>query len=144
MAVWLYLLFLPFQIYDSLKWVTIPATLFAAFLYLGFLEIGAEIENPFMYDENDLDIDSYCLSIAREIAEITAHNPAPPSEYIFSPFNQPFAPADRRTASDLTTDMEHEYYNEGSGMDSLRNTLVRSWRNVDQMTRDDKKGRVSA
>ncbi|KAG8679008.1 hypothetical protein FRC09_019334, partial [Ceratobasidium sp. 395] len=42
MAVWLYLLFLPFQIYDSLKWVTIPATLFAAFLYLGFLEIGAE------------------------------------------------------------------------------------------------------
>ncbi|KAG9103862.1 hypothetical protein FRC07_009911, partial [Ceratobasidium sp. 392] len=89
MAVWLYLFFLPFQIYDTLKWITIPATLFAAFLYLGFLEIGAEIENPFMYDENDLDVDSYCLSIARELAEITAHNAAPPSEYIFSPMNQP-------------------------------------------------------
>ncbi|KAG8700930.1 hypothetical protein FRC08_004373 [Ceratobasidium sp. 394] len=144
MAVWLYLLFLPFQIYDSLKWVTIPATLFAAFLYLGFLEIGAEIENPFMYDENDLDIDSYCLSIARELAEITAHNPAPPSEYIFSALNQPFAPSDRRTAQDLTTDMEHEYYNEGSGMDSVRSTLVKSWRTVDQMTRDTKKGGVAA
>ncbi|KAG8746201.1 hypothetical protein FRC10_005717 [Ceratobasidium sp. 414] len=149
MAVWLYLLFLPFQIYDSLEWVTIPATLFAAFLYLGFLEIGAEIPSAqthistpdtvictVMYDENDLDIDSYCLSIARELAEITAHNPVPPSEYIFSALNQPFAPADRRTAHDLTTDMEHEYYDENSGMDSVRNTLVRIWRNVDQMTRD--------
>lgn len=143
MAVWLYLLFLPFQIYDSLHWITIPATLFAAFLYLGFLEIGAEIENPFMYDENDLDIDSYCLSIARELAEITAHNPAPPSEYVFSPLNQPFAPADRRTAQDLTTDMGREYYNEETGMDNIRKTLLRSWREVDQVTRDNKV-RVSA
>jgi putative membrane protein len=96
-----------------------------------------------MYDENDLDIDSYCLGIARELAEIVAHNPAPPSEYVFSPLNQPFAPADRRTAQDLTTDMEHEYYNEETGMDSVRKTLVKSWRSVNQMTRDDKK-RVSA
>ncbi|KAF8596742.1 UPF0187-domain-containing protein [Ceratobasidium sp. AG-I] len=138
MAVWLYLFFLPFQIYKSLFWVTIPATLFAAFLYLGFLEIGAEIENPFMYDENDLDIDSYCLSIARELAEITAHNPVPPSEYVFSALNQPFAPADRRTAQDLATDMEHEYYNEGTGMDSVRKTLVRSWREVNEVTQNNK------
>jgi putative membrane protein len=63
MAIWLYLFFLPvsrntytrqsghilirsgsqFQIYSALKWITIPATLFAAFLFLGFLEIGAEM-----------------------------------------------------------------------------------------------------
>lgn len=96
-----------------------------------------------MYDENDLDIDSYCLSIARELAEITAHNPAPPSEYVFSPLNQPFAPADRRTAQDLTTDMGREYYNEETGMDNIRKTLLRSWREVDQVTRDNKV-RVSA
>ncbi|KAH7335598.1 UPF0187-domain-containing protein [Rhizoctonia solani] len=143
MAIWLYLFFLPFQVYVQLGWIVIPATTFAAFLYLGFLEIGAEIENPFMYDENDLDIDSYCLSIAREIAEITAHDPIPPSDYIFSPSNQPFAPADRRTASDLTTDMEHEYYNEETGMQSLHATLVRGWRTVNEMTRDSKK-RVAA
>ncbi|CAE6436177.1 unnamed protein product [Rhizoctonia solani] len=143
MAIWLYLFFLPFQVYLQLRWVVIPATTFAAFLYLGFLEIGAEIENPFMYDENDLDIDSYCLSIAREIAEITAHNPLPPSEYIFSPSNQPFAPADRRTASDLATDMEHEYYNEETGMQSVHVTLVKRWRAVNEMTRDSKK-RVAA
>ena len=96
-----------------------------------------------MYDENDLDIDSYCLSIARELAEITAHNPAPPSDFIFSALNQPFAPADRRTAQDLTTDMEHEYHNEGTGMDSVRTTLVRSWREVNKVTQNNKV-RVSA
>lgn len=89
------------------------------------------------YDENDLDIDSYCLSIARELAEITAHNPVSPSDFIFSRLNQPFAPGDRRTAEDLTTDMEHEYHNEATGMDSVRDTLVKSWRTVNQMTRKD-------
>lgn len=96
-----------------------------------------------MYDENDLDIDSYCLLIARELAEITAHNPAPPSDYVFSPLNQPFAPADRRTARDLTADIEQGYFNKGTGIDSVRTTLVRSWSEVDQMTRDNRE-RVSA
>ncbi|QRV90978.1 bestrophin protein [Ceratobasidium sp. AG-Ba] len=126
MAVWLYLFFLPFQIYDALKWVTIPATLFAAFLFLGFLEIGAEIENPFNYDDNDLDIDGYCLSIARELAEIMAHDPSPPQSYIFSDFNQPFAPADR-------------YQDELSGMETVKATLVRNWREVNEATTHHKK-----
>ena len=43
MAIWLYLFFLPFQIQTQMKWLTIPATTFAAFLFLGFLEIGAEM-----------------------------------------------------------------------------------------------------
>ncbi|CAE6518697.1 unnamed protein product [Rhizoctonia solani] len=43
MAIWLYLFFLPFQVYPQLRWIVIPATTFAAFLYLGFLEIGAEM-----------------------------------------------------------------------------------------------------
>jgi len=62
-----------FQIYSSYRWITIPATAFASFLLLGFLEIGQEMyvlqvvlkdqptyecipssENPFNYDYNDL------------------------------------------------------------------------------------------
>jgi len=62
---WLYLFFLPFQIETAFGYLTIPATAFAAFLYLGFLEIGQEIENPFEYDENDLDLDQFCLMIQR-------------------------------------------------------------------------------
>jgi len=145
MAIWLYLFFLPFQIYQKLKWITIPATLFAAFLFLGFLEIGAEIENPFNYDENDLDIDGYCLSIARELAEIMAHDSSPPLSYIFSDFNQPFAPADRRTAIELLNKADAtEFHDESNGMDNVRSTLVRSWREINEMTTHHKKNKIAA
>ncbi|KAF8605390.1 UPF0187-domain-containing protein [Ceratobasidium sp. AG-I] len=144
MTTWLFLFFLPFQIYPAMKWLTIPATFFAAFLFLGFLEIGSQIENPFSYDPNALDIDGYCLSIARELAEITAQNVSPPSSYIFSDYNQPFAPADRRTAQNLVTDTKHEYFDEHGGMESLHFTLVRSWREVNEVTTHNKKGKINA
>lgn len=48
------------------------ATAFASFLFLGFLEIGAEIENPFDYDSNDLDLDAFCTAVKHDLAEITA------------------------------------------------------------------------
>jgi predicted membrane chloride channel (bestrophin family) len=38
----LYLFFLPFQIVSSSGYLCIPGTAFAAFLLLGFLEIGQE------------------------------------------------------------------------------------------------------
>jgi putative membrane protein len=77
------------------------------------------------------------------MAEITAHQPIAPTEYIFSPLNQPFAPADRRTAHDLTTNMEHDYLHESTGMDNMRATLVRGWRTVNEVTTDHKQ-RVAA
>lgn len=43
MSLWLYLIFLPFQIYTQMQWLTIPATAFASFLLVGFLEIGQEM-----------------------------------------------------------------------------------------------------
>ena len=54
MSLWMYLLFLPFQIVKPMGYITIPGTAFASFLLIGFLEIGQEIENPFNYDLNDL------------------------------------------------------------------------------------------
>ncbi|CAE6458184.1 unnamed protein product [Rhizoctonia solani] len=135
MVIWLYLFFLPFQIYDRLEWVTIPATGFSALLYLGFLEIGAEIENPFGYDDNDLDIDGYCLAIARELAEIMAHEPKEPASFIFTELNQPFAPADRRTAAELLANQKNnEYLDESRGMTNIHATMVRSWNSVTDMT----------
>jgi hypothetical protein len=41
-------LFLPFQILPLLGWNTIPAVAIAAITYLGFLEIGCQIEMPFV------------------------------------------------------------------------------------------------
>ncbi|KAF9455764.1 UPF0187-domain-containing protein [Collybia nuda] len=141
MSLWLYLLFLPFQIYAAFRWYTIPGTAFASFLLLGFLEIGQEIENPFNYDLNDLDLDHFCLSIQRELHEITAYTNPEPSSYLFGIWNQPFAPSDRRSAHDI---VKHgaEYrlpdHHDGPepGMASIKRTLVNSWREVDRTTRD--------
>ncbi|CAE6463627.1 unnamed protein product [Rhizoctonia solani] len=135
MAIWAYVFFLPFQIYRAMDWLTIPATTLTALLFIGFLEIGAEVENPFNYDDNDLDIDGYCLAIARELAEIMAHNPRKPSSFIFNKFNQPFAPEDRRTAPELlSSKKDNEYLDETNGMESVHATMVRNWRSVREMT----------
>jgi len=135
MTLWLYLFFLPFQILPMMGYVTIPATAFASFLLLGFLEIGQEIENPFNYDLNDLDLDGFCLTLQRELHEITAHPNFAPSEFCYSDWNQPFVPSDRRTAEDLTRDEKNEYQDKETGMDRIRKTLLHNWRQVDQETR---------
>ncbi|KZV90165.1 UPF0187-domain-containing protein [Exidia glandulosa HHB12029] len=135
MCMWMYLFLLPFQIYNAYGWLTIPATAFASFLLLGFLEIGQEIEDPFGYDMNDLDIDSICIAIGRELHEITAHPAPEPSSYIFTAENQPFAPADRRTAKDIVDDVAHEYHGADTGMGSVHRTLLANWREVNTLTR---------
>ncbi|TFK91914.1 UPF0187-domain-containing protein [Polyporus arcularius HHB13444] len=134
-SLWLYLFFLPFQVWSSFGYLTIPGTAFASFLLLGFLEIGQEIENPFNYDMNDLDLDAFCLSIQRELHEITAHTCPDPDEYIMTPWNQPFAPGDRRTAEEMMSDVNHSYHGPDTGMHSIRRTLLKSWWDVDQITR---------
>jgi len=112
MSLWLYLAFLPFQVISTMSWFTIPGTCFASFLLLGFLEIGQEMyvtslpslscylslslsinsENPFNYDENDLDMDSFCLQITREIHEITAVSFSPQLRPTFASLT-PFLPS---------------------------------------------------
>ncbi|ESK86251.1 UPF0187-domain-containing protein [Moniliophthora roreri MCA 2997] len=141
MSLWIYLFFLPWQIYADLSYLIIPATAFASFLLLGFLEIGQEIENPFNYDANDLDLDSFCLAIQRELHEITAHTSPEPYDFIYSSWNQPFAPADRRTAQDIIDAGLDSYVRKGEesqvmpGMMSVRRTLLQGWKDVDVQTR---------
>ncbi|KAH7908272.1 Bestrophin, RFP-TM, chloride channel-domain-containing protein [Hygrophoropsis aurantiaca] len=83
-TVWIYLFFLPFQLVDQFAWYTIPGVAVAAFIYLGFLAVGDEIEQPFGYDENDLDLDLFCQEIvSADIAYLkkmpcfNAHLPTP-------------------------------------------------------------------
>jgi len=138
MSVWLYLLFLPFQILNALSYVTIPATAFTAFLLLGILEICQGIENPFDYGLNDLDLDRFCYTIQRELHLITAHTNPKPSDFIFTSWNQPFAPADRRNAQELTqSDTAYHLSVEGvePGLPSIRHTLVKGWKDVDSIVR---------
>jgi len=61
---------LPFQLFKAMHWFTIPATLMAAYIILGLALIGAEIENPFGYDVNDLPLDTFCEQIQDDLALI--------------------------------------------------------------------------
>ncbi|KAJ7752469.1 Bestrophin, RFP-TM, chloride channel-domain-containing protein [Mycena maculata] len=140
MSLWLYLLVLPFQVVSLMHYLVIPGTAFASFMLLGFLEIGQEIENPFNYDENDLDLDAFCLAVQRELHEITAHTCPDPNAFVFTAWNQPLAPADRRNAQELTFNAEQAYQHTDHsdvepGMATLRRTLLKNWRDVDRITR---------
>ncbi|KAI0364984.1 hypothetical protein BV20DRAFT_789411 [Pilatotrama ljubarskyi] len=46
-TVWVYLFFLPFQLVDLFAWYAIPGVGIAAFIYLGLIAAGEEIEQPF-------------------------------------------------------------------------------------------------
>ncbi|KAJ6259346.1 hypothetical protein Dda_6246 [Drechslerella dactyloides] len=81
-AVWITcVLFLPFQLVATLKWITIPGTLIAAYIILGFAAIGREIEDPFGDDVNDLNLDFYCETLSIELDMIMSV-PPPKREWI--------------------------------------------------------------
>lgn len=84
---WIYVLVLPFQLYRSLEWVTIPASMVAAYIIIGLATIGSEIENPFGHDVNDLPLDTYCRQIAVELDIITATPPPNVNEFMDRPEN---------------------------------------------------------
>jgi len=91
-TVWIYCLSLPFQFVAPLGWATIPLVFIASFVLLGIEKIGGEIENPFGYDENDLDLEDFCNLIVRELDTITANPPPSVDDWIFAPENHPFGP----------------------------------------------------
>jgi len=84
----IYCFFLPFQLWPTLKWVTIPGTVIASFIFFGFLVAGEEIENPFGYDKNDLNLDYFTNDIIRnELAAVTATPTPDPKDWAFSTIN---------------------------------------------------------
>jgi ion channel-forming bestrophin family protein len=72
----LYIYLLPFQLYSSLGWITIPGTVAAAYIILGIATMGDELENPFGNDVNDLPLDQYCAELGRELDTLMS-TPAP-------------------------------------------------------------------
>lgn len=70
--IYIYCLVFPFQIVDSLLWLTIPGTCLVTFALFGIEKIGVEIEDPFGYDENDLPLDRYCKVIQDNVEDIVS------------------------------------------------------------------------
>jgi putative membrane protein len=89
---WVYVMMLPFQLWDSLRWVTIPGCIFAAYIILGIAAIGREIENPFGMDVNDLPLEAYCEEVEMDM-DIIMSQPAPkPEEFMKKKLNMPMYP----------------------------------------------------
>lgn len=65
--VFLYLLFLPFQLALKLKYWTVILVGLAVFTFYGLEEMGNSIENPFGDDFSDLPMEKYCATIADEV-----------------------------------------------------------------------------
>jgi len=83
----IYCLALPLQIWPTFKWLTIPATVVVVYTFLGFILAGEEIENPFGYDRNDLNLDLFTDIIRNDLRAITAIPDPSPSIWAFSPEN---------------------------------------------------------
>lgn len=66
----IYFLLLPFALVVGLAWWTGPVLAFISFILLGLDEIGAEIEEPFGHDPNDLPLDLICATMLRNVENI--------------------------------------------------------------------------
>lgn len=87
---------LPFQLYKLMFWYTIPATVLAGYIIIGIALIGAEIENPFGYDVNDLPLDAFCEQIQDDLALIMSKPKVTKEELYKKRDNMVFFPLSHR------------------------------------------------
>lgn len=73
---WIYCLLLPFQLVGGITWWTGPIQAFVTFLFLCVNEVGAEIEEPFGRDPNDLPLDAITNTIIRNLEDLTLNSPS--------------------------------------------------------------------
>lgn len=75
----------PFQVVAKMEWYTIAGGFIFPAIFFGFITMGEELENPFGYDKNDLNMDHYCQNVIRtELHAITSTAPPDPTNWIFN------------------------------------------------------------
>lgn len=71
-VVLLFLLTLPWGIVEDFGWWTIPLTAMTAYFMLGLEIVAEHVEEPFGYDDDDLDLEGMCRTIDTSVNEIFA------------------------------------------------------------------------
>lgn len=69
-VVLLFLLTLPWGIVQSFGWWTVPLTAMTAYFMLGLEIVAEHVEEPFGYDDDDLDLEGMCRTIENSVKEI--------------------------------------------------------------------------
>ena len=80
------------MIMNKLQWITIPATILAAYIILGLGAIGAELENPFGEGVNDLPLEDFCDQIQLDCDVIMSRAAPKASDFIRQIDNMPLYP----------------------------------------------------
>ena len=71
-VVLLFLLTLPWGIVEDFGWWTVPLTAMTAYFMLGLEIVAEHVEEPFGYDDDDLDLEGMCRTIDLSVNEIFA------------------------------------------------------------------------
>ena len=71
-VVLLFLLTLPWGIVQDFGWWTVPLTAMTAYFMLGLEIVAEHVEEPFGYDDDDLDLEGMCRTIELSVNEIFA------------------------------------------------------------------------
>lgn len=69
-VVLLFLLTLPWGIVEDFGWWTVPLTAMTAYFMLGLEIVAEHVEEPFGYDDDDLDLEGMCRTIDLSVNEI--------------------------------------------------------------------------
>jgi putative membrane protein len=69
-CIFLFLITLPWGIAHDFGYWTIPLTVITAYFMIGLETVAEHVEEPFGYDEDDLDLDGLCLTMERSVREI--------------------------------------------------------------------------
>lgn len=69
-CVWVFLLTFPWGIVNDFAFWTIPITVLISYFMIGLEVVAEHVEEPFGYDEDDLDLDGLCITIARSVNEV--------------------------------------------------------------------------
>lgn len=69
-CVLIFLLTLPWGIVNTFQWWTIPLTAITAYFMLGMEIVAEHVEEPFGYDDDDLDLDGLCHTIEASVTEL--------------------------------------------------------------------------
>jgi len=65
-----FLFTLPWGIAEDFKWWTIPLTMVTSYFMIGMEIVAEHVEEPFGFDEDDLDLDGMCRTIAASVEEL--------------------------------------------------------------------------
>jgi putative membrane protein len=69
-SIGVYLLILPIAMAQDQGWATVPAVMFVGYFMIGLETMAEVIEQPFGFDEDDLDLDCICETIRRSAEQI--------------------------------------------------------------------------